>query len=97
MLGGSSPLTRGKLRARSRRNGHDRLIPTHAGKTILVALYQNNETAHPHSRGENDIFGNVDGGRLGSSPLTRGKQVGQSSSMWAPRLIPTHAGKTNQL
>ena len=50
---GSSPLTRGKLLAHDGLVFALGLIPAHAGKTIFVALYQNNETAHPRSRGEN--------------------------------------------
>ena len=49
------------------------LIPAHAGKTIFVALYQNNETAHPRSRGENEYVTWLRAAQAGSSPLTRGK------------------------
>ena len=50
---GSSPRGRGKLRASLLLTFMYRLIPAWAGKTIFVALYQNNETAHPRVGGEN--------------------------------------------
>ena len=71
---GSSPLTRGKRRAVSRREYGPGLIPAHAGKTITFDEAAIPALAHPRSRGENDggIWNAVKGG--GSSPLTRGKQ-----------------------
>ena len=92
---GSSPLTRGKqagglppLRAIG-------LIPAHAGKTGGATRAKAPSRAHPRSRGENIIFKNEAGDRMGSSPLTRGKP--ESCEVWqgACRLIPAHAGKTS--
>ena len=72
---GSSPLTRGKPICGAYRDGDDRLIPAHAGKTCSLAALSASVWAHPRSRGENQL-------RLrrvvvlgGSSPLTRGKRV----------------------
>ena len=51
-------------------------------------------TAHPRSRGENEIqthLSEVDGG---SSPLTRGKPSSCTLRPRTARLIPAHAGKT---
>ena len=50
---GSSPLTRGKRRECWELNQLDRLIPAHAGKTLLGALIGPVGGAHPRSRGEN--------------------------------------------
>ena len=50
---GSSPLTRGKRRARGRVHRQGRLIPTHAGKTSWCRRARVAWWAHPHSRGEN--------------------------------------------
>ena len=50
--------------------------------------------AHPRSRGENyqvPLFGTAS---RGSSPLTRGKLVGEAAPEDGSRLIPAHAGKT---
>ena len=91
---GSSPLTRGKLGPGGTEPQRVRLIPAHAGKTIFVALYQNNETAHPRSRGENSIVVGMVKEGLGSSPLTRGKPALIAHTGHAGRLIPAHAGKT---
>ena len=52
--------------------------------------------AHPRSRGENLITsGNYDG-NLGSSPLTRGKHLGELGGGFDGGLIPAHAGKTER-
>ena len=93
-LGGSSPLTRGKLGLEYGGDGLDRLIPAHAGKTAIVALSAAHATAHPRSRGENpgSVLSTIP--VSGSSPLTRGKLVTDSTGARRGRLIPAHAGKT---
>ena len=50
---GSSPLTRGKLRARDPVQAVGGLIPAHAGKTLPQVPSQVGVGAHPRSRGEN--------------------------------------------
>ena len=50
---GSSPLTRGKRMPPRSPRPPGRLIPAHAGKTILAALDRLEAEAHPRSRGEN--------------------------------------------
>ena len=52
-MGGSSPLTRGKLLQHERQQGRDRLIPAHAGKTARTGGCAAASGAHPRSRGEN--------------------------------------------
>ena len=92
--GGSSPLTRGKLMpARSARRSIG-LIPTHAGKTRYQAKASPAIAAHPHSRGENDLFLVSKEDTPGSSPLTRGKLLVAVVERGLQGLIPTHAGKT---
>ena len=71
--GGSSPLTRGKLPARRRLEGHCRLIPAHAGKTRSTLCAHKSRRAHPRSRGENACVSVSYFCSCGSSPLTRGK------------------------
>ena len=92
---GSSPLTRGKRRARPTYRRLSRLIPAHAGKTALDMYEDTRVGAHPRSRGENG--GRVAGlrGLRGSSPLTRGKRWPRGWPAWPARLIPAHAGKTH--
>ena len=50
---GSSPLTRGKLAGATVSAPIPRLIPAHAGKTLLNRGTSSSDTAHPRSRGEN--------------------------------------------
>ena len=71
---GSSPLTRGKLRAVLLQGLLKRLIPAHAGKTEPVDVICGGSPAHPRSRGENSRRIRCQVGRGGSSPLTRGKR-----------------------
>ena len=91
---GSSPLTRGKLRA-SRFGGKcKRLIPAHAGKTSPTATWPPPSRAHPRSRGENRSHVSHRMHGVGSSPLTRGKRGGAGLDERVDGLIPAHAGKT---
>ena len=91
---GSSPLTRGK-HGRELGVGRGRgLIPAHAGKTRLEPRRGRARGAHPRSRGENRAFDVLAVGRMGSSPLTRGKPTGRRESSCTRGLIPAHAGKT---
>ena len=91
---GSSPLTRGKLRAALDSEPHSGLIPAHAGKTPGAARRWTEPTAHPRSRGENISSGKSALPTNGSSPLTRGKRREPVSRLLARWLIPAHAGKT---
>ena len=91
---GSSPLTRGKQDVAQSPSWPEGLIPAHAGKTNPALSPLMRGWAHPRSRGENDIL-NATGFRLtGSSPLTRGKPVGEGFGFGVRGLIPAHAGKT---
>ena len=93
-VGGSSPLTRGKLKRTSGSTEGSGLIPAHAGKTHAWCRAHLSTAAHPRSRGENisDHVGIVEAN--GSSPLTRGKHNGCADRRAHARLIPAHAGKT---
>ena len=95
MLHGSSPLTRGKPRLRSRSRQLQRLIPAHAGKTPFSPLTCITPPAHPRSRGENACAPASPTSWRGSSPLTRGKLHILPQRRNARRLIPAHAGKTS--
>ena len=91
---GSSPLTRGKPVARDVLGAALGLIPAHAGKTLVVHPARVRYTAHPRSRGENELRVLRPTKTMGSSPLTRGKHRRRWSRHDAGRLIPAHAGKT---
>ena len=96
LMGGSSPLTRGKLCEEALRVAGGGLIPAHAGKTPTSSQPRTVARAHPRSRGENHgaYFGSS--GVPGSSPLTRGKHVDCHTHRPPIRLIPAHAGKTGR-
>ena len=94
---GSSPLTRGKLRWPQGQAVKCRLIPAHAGKTLVPTLPGVFPGAHPRSRGENHMTMLRWAMRAGSSPLTRGKRIPGRPQLRANRLIPAHAGKTTQV
>ena len=70
---GSSPLTRGKQSTGHASHDHGRLIPAHAGKTGWAISIRLLDSAHPRSRGENEMTNVYLGTAGGSSPLTRGK------------------------
>ena len=92
---GSSPLTRGKLKARPRCLGANGLIPAHAGKTPTLRYASASARAHPRSRGENGSLDESAHVLTGSSPLTRGKPSPKPTPAPVPGLIPAHAGKTS--
>ena len=94
-IGGSSPLTRGKLPASSHALRDSGLIPAHAGKTPRPYPRAVPGWAHPRSRGENDAEVGLQGPDEGSSPLTRGKQARVGAQVDGYGLIPAHAGKTS--
>ena len=93
---GSSPLTRGKLLLIDDQVDTCGLIPAHAGKTSPISCMRSRIWAHPRSRGENFALDSRRRTQLGSSPLTRGKQVGAGFRRLRGRLIPAHAGKTTE-
>ena len=93
-VGGSSPLTRGKLRRVLNPVPAARLIPAHAGKTRSPARRRTAWPAHPRSRGENMVSDGKVSLEDGSSPLTRGKPERRFQLLGCGRLIPAHAGKT---
>ena len=94
---GSSPLTRGKPADRILAYRDHRLIPAHAGKTVLRTCWFCFSWAHPRSRGENGFVHCRTRNCRGSSPLTRGKLSLPVDATQAHRLIPAHAGKTREL
>ena len=91
---GSSPLTRGKPSRTGMTSTGRRLIPAHAGKTLLPVRRRTAWPAHPRSRGENFSLMNTLERARGSSPLTRGKLNNVTQITPYQGLIPAHAGKT---
>ena len=96
-LRGSSPLTRGALLNREERSRAGRLIPAHAGSTLVRLRMTLVPRAHPRSRGEHVDGLTLADEVLGSSPLTRGARCGCGCGAYSPGLIPAHAGSTRTL
>ena len=94
VIGGSSPLTRGKPNVVQEGAHALGLIPAHAGKTQCSSARLSAWPAHPRSRGENAVENASPTGRVGSSPLTRGKLSIKAWAIAGLGLIPAHAGKT---
>ena len=92
---GSSPRGRGKRPGTRGRGRWLRLIPAWAGKTPRQACAAASAWAHPRVGGENVTNCFRASASAGSSPLTRGKPVPSGRASWRPRLIPAHAGKTD--
>ena len=94
VVGGSSPLTRGKRGINLHPSRLFGLIPAHAGKTSTSSTRPPYRRAHPRSRGENLPVLSALETTMGSSPLTRGKHRGLLPVLQGHGLIPAHAGKT---
>ena len=91
---GSSPLTRGALRASRDHRLAQRLIPAHAGSTSVQSQTLRLRSAHPRSRGEHPFSATAWRKSIGSSPLTRGALAAIDAQRRDARLIPAHAGST---
>ena len=71
-----------------------RVHPRSRGETDQAPVGSRTTWAHPHSRGENETCAPERCPPYGSSPLTRGKRLGQEEVAGVQGLIPAHAGKT---
>ena len=91
---GSSPRMRGKRFCPGSQLRLCRLIPAHAGKTVMLMSTILNMRAHPRACGENRLCPHKTEFLPGSSPRMRGKQSGRVRAAVQQRLIPAHAGKT---
>ena len=93
---GSSPRTRGTVgQAADRRHRH-RFIPAHAGNSAPARARGFAPSVHPRARGEQLGDGAEGGGRVGSSPRTRGTENNLASLAACCRFIPAHAGNRCQ-
>ena len=91
---GSPPLTRGKVNHFSTLVFSLGITPAHAGKSKKSAASSGAFGDHPRSRGEK---GRVRAGRerrIGSPPLTRGKELKRSLMDEVRGITPAHAGKS---
>ena len=73
------------------------IIPAHAGSTGSRVSGQPHTQDHPRSRGEHRCCTVAIVGDAGSSPLTRGAPVSMRGRHGMGRIIPAHAGSTEEI
>ena len=93
-LSGSSPLVRGKLHDGEIHRITQRIIPACAGQTSRPCRSMPRASDHPRLCGANYAGNGNFFGRYGSSPLVRGKLLGDATSELRIRIIPACAGQT---
>ena len=71
-----------------------RIIPAHAGQTVLDTRLCMCHTDHPRACGANYDFDTPKYWYYGSSPRMRGKQRVSATGTQPARIIPAHAGQT---
>ena len=91
---GSSPHTRGLPRWSLTPAGDSRIIPAHAGFTLSQLGGGQAGQDHPRTRGVYVAVTPATGAGAGSSPHTRGLQLGDGVTIMGDRIIPAHAGFT---
>ena len=93
---GSSPLARGLLRALTRAQARERIIPARAGFTSPSAPSSPSGGDHPRSRGVYSKPGPTRPTRVGSSPLARGLRGPGGEASDVEGIIPARAGFTRE-
>ena len=91
---GSSPHTRGLRRDVPLRAVACGIIPAHAGFTSRSQSSSRWSSDHPRTRGVYVAVTPATGAGAGSSPHTRGLQLGDGVTIMGDRIIPAHAGFT---
>ena len=91
---GSSPRMRGKRPLGLQGDAHHRIIPAHAGQTILVTHVRVHAADHPRACGANYCSAISANHVPGSSPRMRGKRSSWRHPPTPMRIIPAHAGQT---
>ena len=90
---GSSPLMRGKVSTASAATSLCRIIPAHAGKSMVYFNVWGDCQDHPRSCGEKLRAAKWQPPFKGSSPLMRGKVPVSRVCRHYDGIIPAHAGK----
>ena len=91
---GSSPRMRGKHHRYWLRVDTRRIIPAHAGQTVVDKLFGKTLPDHPRACGANLSVTFHQAATSGSSPRMRGKPNRSINNTAAQRIIPAHAGQT---
>ena len=92
---GSSPRMRGKPGALNVPHSSSRIIPAHAGQTLRCCCRRCDIPDHPRACGANTSTRSAYSTLVGSSPRMRGKLGFGSTRQCRPRIIPAHAGQTD--
>ena len=93
---GSSPRMRGKHKHAGSITPNPRIIPAHAGQTYAAAHEPAPLADHPRACGANKPFNAQRERQHGSSPRMRGKPGPTGLTLLFTRIIPAHAGQTEQ-
>ncbi len=93
---GSSPRTRGTLRAALAQKEPSRFIPAHAGNARSRLARTSAIAVHPRARGERTAPTGSRMPRCGSSPRTRGTHRSARPTIRRSRFIPAHAGNAQE-
>ena len=96
-LDGSSPRMRGKLARSPITAVRRRIIPAHAGQTSMKYSWPFPVTDHPRACGANLPPSTASVTLCGSSPRMRGKQLTGEVFTFLVRIIPAHAGQTENM
>ncbi len=91
---GSSPRMRGKPSRLRPEQTVPRIIPAHAGQTVLYRDGRPAGSDHPRACGANITTILTLAKQHGSSPRMRGKRLGSVCRGGGHRIIPAHAGQT---
>ena len=91
---GSSPRMRGKLFHNCSVLCFVRIIPAHAGQTMVAGRHSTPSTDHPRACGANAWRRDCRRAIYGSSPRMRGKPEHRHPGHGHRRIIPAHAGQT---
>ena len=92
---GSSPRMRGKLFHNCSVLCFVRIIPAHAGQTMVAGRHSTPSTDHPRACGANAWRRDCRRAIYGSSPRMRGKPEHRHPGHGHRRIIPAHAGQTS--
>ena len=88
---------RGKLPCLAAWSGRSRIIPAHAGQTVIDSAPILGPPDHPRACGANSLTLALSSPNTGSSPRMRGKHLGADRFNQRGRIIPAHAGQTSWL
>ena len=91
---GSSPRMRGKHVLRGDGRLAVRIIPAHAGQTLVPIVWDALLPDHPRACGANQVYYFDYPWDVGSSPRMRGKRLDITCYNDKQRIIPAHAGQT---